>query len=100
MGDVPRTPPETLTRARQIALANGVRYPYTGNVHDRGGGSSYCHHCGELLIARDWYTLGAWNLTPEGACRFCGSPCAGHFDAHPGSWGARRQPVRLAEFGA
>ena len=31
---VPPTPPATLTRARAIALANGVRYAYTGNVHD------------------------------------------------------------------
>jgi pyruvate formate lyase activating enzyme len=32
--DAPPTPPSTLTRARAIALGNGVRYAYTGNVHD------------------------------------------------------------------
>ena len=98
MRDIPRTPPSTLTRARDIAIKNGVRYAYTGNVHDSGGGSTYCHNCGKLLIYRDWNVLGTWQLTAGGACTHCGATCAGHFDAHPGSWGARRQPVRLANF--
>ena len=55
MLDKPHTPPATLTRARQIALANGIRYAYTGNVHDGDGGSTWCHGCGQLLIERDWY---------------------------------------------
>jgi pyruvate formate lyase activating enzyme len=100
MRDHPPTPPETLTRARRIAIRNGVRYPYTGNVHDAKGGSTYCHQCGRELIGRNWYVLGDWNLTPEGHCRFCGTPCAGVFEARPGTWGARRQPVHLANFAA
>ncbi|MCP3964274.1 MAG: AmmeMemoRadiSam system radical SAM enzyme [bacterium] len=98
MLDKPRTPPATLTRARRIALGNGVRYAYTGNVHDKGGGSTYCHGCGELLIGRDWYVLGDWNLTGDGACAGCGERCAGRFDAAPGDWGARRKPVRLRDY--
>jgi pyruvate formate lyase activating enzyme len=98
MLDKPRTPPATLSRARQIAIRNGVRYAYTGNVHDSDGGSTYCHACGKLLVGRDWYVLSAWNLTPEGACKFCGTQCAGQFDPRPGTGGARRQPVRLADF--
>jgi len=96
MLDKPRTPPETLTRAREIALRNGLRYAYTGNVHDGAGSSTYCHHCGKKLIGRDWYVLGEWNLTPEGACRFCGTQCAGVFEAQPGDWGAKRLPVQLS----
>ena len=46
MLDVPPTPPQTLTRARRIALAGGLRYVYTGNVHDAAGQSTYCHGCG------------------------------------------------------
>ena len=98
MMDIPRTPAATLMRARHIALANGVRYAYTGNVHDDAGGSTYCHACGEKLIGRDWYVLKEWNLDEDGRCRFCHTPCAGHFDPQPGNWGARRQPVRLANF--
>ncbi|MDH5538467.1 MAG: AmmeMemoRadiSam system radical SAM enzyme, partial [Rhizobacter sp.] len=40
MGDVPPTPPTTLTRARRIALGNGLHFVYTGNVHDTDGGST------------------------------------------------------------
>jgi pyruvate formate lyase activating enzyme len=98
MLDKPPTPPTTLTRARQIALKNGVRYAYTGNVHDEEGGSTYCHHCGKKLIGRDWYVLTAWNLTSDGHCRFCGTACAGVFDGLPGSWGPKRLPVRLRDF--
>jgi len=94
------TPPVTLARARQIALGNGIRHAYTGNVHDQAGGSTYCHGCGERLIGRDWYVLSEWNLTDQGRCRFCDESCAGHFDPSPGTWGSRRLPVRLGDFAA
>ncbi len=94
MREVPPTPPETLTRARDIALRCGVRYAYTGNVHDREGESTWCHHCGTRLIGRDWYVLSDWHLV-NGCCPTCGTPCAGVFEAQPGDWGARRLPVRL-----
>jgi pyruvate formate lyase activating enzyme len=94
------TPVQTLTRARQIALSNGIRHAYTGNVHDQTGGSTYCHGCGERLIGRDWYVLSEWNLTDQGRCRFCDETCAGHFDSSPGTWGSRRLPVRLQDFAA
>jgi pyruvate formate lyase activating enzyme len=100
MRDKPSTPPETLTRARRIALRNGVRYAYTGNVHDPSGGSTYCHQCGEMLIGRDWYELSTWNLTAAGHCSACGTPCAGLFEAAPGRWGAKRMPVRLKDYAA
>ncbi len=98
--DRPPTRPATLTRAREIARANGVRHAYTGNVHDRTGGSTYCHACGALLIGRDWYELHEWTLTSDGCCRSCGVRCAGVFEPHPGEWGARRMPVRLRSFAA
>ena len=92
------TPASTLSRARRIAIKNGIRYAYTGNVHDQEGGSTYCHHCGQKLIGRDWYELSEWNLTPEGSCTACGTPAAGVFEARPGHWGARRFPVRLRQY--
>lgn len=98
MMEVPATPPETLARARAIAVRNGVRYAYTGNVHDAEGGSTYCHECGTMLIGRDWYVLSTWALDEHGRCRKCGTPCAGHFDPVPGEWGAKRLPVQLKSF--
>ncbi len=96
MLDIPHTPVSTLTRARRIAIDNGVRYAYTGNVHDTAGSSTYCHDCGELLIERDWYRLGRWELDSQGRCAACGARLAGHFDARPGHFGSRRVPVRLS----
>lgn len=96
--DVPPTPPATLTRARRIAMGNGVRYAYTGNVSDEAGQSTYCHHCGAKLIGREGYRITAWQLDARGLCRGCGTPCAGIFESSPGDWGARRRSVRLAEF--
>ena len=96
MTDRPPTPPATLTRAREIALGHGLRYAYTGNVHDTAGGSTFCHGCGRLLIERDWYTLGAYGLTDDGHCASCGVACAGVFDGPAGDWGRRRLPVHIA----
>ncbi len=98
MRDKPATPPATLTAARDIAMRNGLRYVYTGNVYDEKGGSTYCHRCGKKIIGRDWYQLTAWNLTPEGKCAECGTDCAGFFAAGPGRWGARRAAVDLRRY--
>ena len=98
MRDRPRTSPETLRRARAIALEAGVRYAYVGNVHDPECDATYCHGCGVQLIARDWYELGAWHLSDQGECRRCGTRCAGVFDGPPGDWGRQRRPVRLRDF--
>lgn len=98
MLDHPPTPPQTLTRARGIALAKGLRYVYTGNVHDPQGASTYCHNCSALLIERDWYQLGEYNLKNKNQCSRCGAVCAGEFDERPGDWGPKRMPVRLASF--
>ncbi len=95
MMDKPPTPATTLTRAREIALATGLHYVYTGNVHDAAGSSTYCPHCGLRLIERDWYQLGEWNLDARGCCKGCGATIPGVFEAQPGDWGPRRLPVMI-----
>ena len=97
MRDIPNTPAHTLTEARAIAKEAGVRYAYTGNVHDPRGNSTYCHQCDSLLIERDWYEMGQWNLGPEGECPNCATPLAGVFEAEPGDWGSKRRPVRFIQ---
>ena len=94
MLDTPRTPAETLSRARDQARAAGLRHVYTGNVHDSEGGSTWCPECGQLLIERDWYKLGAWNLE-AGRCNRCQAQLTGHFEDQPGTWGPRRLPVHI-----
>jgi pyruvate formate lyase activating enzyme len=96
MLDHERTPAETLSRARRIAAGNGLRYVYTGNVHDCEGGTTMCGNCGHTLIVRDWYVIREWNMDGNGGCPRCGMACPGRFEGGPGTWGARRLPVRLS----
>jgi pyruvate formate lyase activating enzyme len=99
MVDLPNTPARTLRRAREQALKAGLKHVYTGNVHDARGQSTYCPSCGEMLVERDWYALGTWNLDAAGRCRFCETPLPGHFEARPGNWGPRRERVNVASSG-
>ena len=94
MLDVPATPAATLVRARRIALDHGLRYVYTGNVHDTEGDATLCPGCGQVVIQRDWYRLLEWRLE-NGHCAACGAKIAGRFENKPGDWGARRVPVRI-----
>ena len=96
MRDVPATPPATLKRARETALRAGLRYVYTGNVHDEEGGSTPCPACARAVIVRDWYDIRAYHLTDEGECEFCGHRLAGRYGKFGKPFGARRIPVRLA----
>ena len=100
MLDRSATPSETLRRSREIAREAGIHHVYTGNVHDEEGQSTYCSGCGRRVIGRDWYVLCDWQLDGDGRCLACGTRCPGVFDGPPGDWGARRLPVRLADFEA
>src|SRR5262249_61231053 len=92
-----RSPPpaQPLPPARRIAIIAGLRYVYTGNVHDPAGQATHCHACGDVLIGRDWYDITAWRLSADGRCTKCDTRCHGVFEAIAGQWGRRRQPVRL-----
>jgi len=93
----PATPMGTLTRARAIALEEGLQFVYTGNVHDSKGGSTWCPQCGSLLIERDWYEIGRWGLTsdPVGHCHECNAHIPGQFESVPGRWGRSRQRIQI-----
>ena len=95
MRDVPSTPPATLSRARDLAMRHGVRFAYTGNVHDAAGDTTFCPGCHEPVIQRDWYELLSYRLDAQGACKKCGTAVPGVFSEAPGTWGRRRQPVTL-----
>jgi pyruvate formate lyase activating enzyme len=91
--DIPPTPPATLARARQIALAAGLRYVYTGNVHDKTGDTTYCPACQAPLIVRDWYEILEYRVTEDGHCPNCKTAIAGHFDKYTQAFG--RQRIRV-----
>ena len=96
MRDVPRDAAGDARPARgRIAMANGVRYAYTGNVLDPAGQTTRCAGCGTEVIVRQNYEIRGWHLDAAGRCESCGLECAGMFEAEPGTWGERRMPVRL-----
>lgn len=96
MTDIAATPPATLYRARKIALDAGLRYVYTGNVHDPEGGTTFCPSCHHPVIRRDWYEILAYELDEFGRCQKCRSAVAGRFGPYEQPFGSRRIPVRLA----
>jgi pyruvate formate lyase activating enzyme len=97
MTDLPPTPPATLARARKIAMEEGLRYVYTGNVHDREGGTTFCPSCRAALVRRDWHRIDDYRITPEGRCPDCATPIPGRFAAFEkrAQFGRRRIPVAI-----
>jgi pyruvate formate lyase activating enzyme len=95
MMDTPSTPVHTLTRARRIALATGLHYVYTGNVHDEEGGTTFCPDCRSALIVRDWYRILNYRVTPDGHCPDCRTPVAGCYGTFDRAFGQRRIPLAI-----
>jgi pyruvate formate lyase activating enzyme len=95
MLDLPRTPLATVQRAREIALSNGLRWVYTGNVVDWRGGNTWCPDCDELLVERWGYAITGYHLDEPGRCHRCGLVVPGHFTASPGHWGNRFEAVAI-----
>ena len=97
MTDLPPTPPATLTRARRIAMDEGLQFVYTGNVHDREGGTTFCPGCREALIVRDWHRIEDYRVTADGKCGKCATPIPGRFEGFEmkRQVGRRRIPVAI-----
>jgi pyruvate formate lyase activating enzyme len=95
MKDLPPTSPATLSRARRIAREIGLNYVYTGNVHDRDGGTTYCPSCRTPLVVRDWYEIPDYRITADGHCPQCGQAVAGRYQVYDRPFGSRRIPVAM-----
>jgi pyruvate formate lyase activating enzyme len=78
--NLPPTPVETLDQARQIALKEGMRFVYVGNVPGHPGDNTYCPACGEALIVRQGFSVLEYHLE-GGTCPYCG-------ESIPGVWWA------------
>lgn len=95
MPDVPRTPPSTLVRAREIAQEEGLQFVYTGNIRNLDGDLTRCPGCGQAVIERDGYTIRAYRLTADGRCPGCGRVIPGRYDAAADNFGSRRIPIAI-----
>jgi pyruvate formate lyase activating enzyme len=71
------TPVETLVKARDAALAEGLHYVYIGNVPGLAGAeTTWCPNCKKAVVERDIFAVTVRNLT-DGKCRACGTKIAG-----------------------
>ena len=77
--DRPATPVDTILEAREIGLAAGLKYVYTGNVREQPGESTLCSSCGATLIDRQGFTVQR-NRLRGGCCPDCNAPVAGIFE--------------------
>ncbi len=78
MTSIERTPQTTLRRARETAMARGLRYVYVGNVHDEEGQTTWCPGCGTPLIVRDWQSVRRYEMDGN-RCVACGETIPGRF---------------------
>lgn len=88
--NLPPTPIETLERARNIALEEGVRFAYVGNVPGHPGDNTYCPSCNRMIIRRQGFAVQEYRLRSS-ACAYCGASIPGVW------WGAtpQEQPVKV-----
>ncbi|MBW2180295.1 MAG: AmmeMemoRadiSam system radical SAM enzyme [Deltaproteobacteria bacterium] len=75
---LPSTPVSTLARFRKLAIKEGIRYVYVGNVPLHKGANTYCHNCSELLIERHGYYIPVFNMKGD-RCKFCNTVIPGRW---------------------
>jgi len=78
MTDRGATPVSTLQRARQIGMAEGLKYVFVGNIPGEDGENTICPQCGGTVFERMGFTMMSQNLT-GGNCGNCGQSIAGVF---------------------
>jgi pyruvate formate lyase activating enzyme len=70
------TPVKTLTAAREIGLAAGLKYVYTGNVPGNAAENTFCPGCGKIVIERWGFQVGTLKIK-DGQCSQCGAEIDG-----------------------
>lgn len=77
MMDTPFTPPETVAKARRMAMAKGMKYVYSGNLSSKEGGEdTHCPSCGEVVVERSGFSVTGLALGKGNTCKHCGSKVA------------------------
>lgn len=77
--NLPPTPISTMEKAREIALAENLKYVYLSNVAPHAGNNTYCGSCRALLIERLGFQILQNRMRPGGRCPQCG-------ERIPGRW--------------
>src|SRR5690606_34740873 len=70
--DLPATSIEKLETLFELAKHH-LQYVYLGNVNDEKRSSTFCPHCGNLLITRNRYKIIVNGLNADKCCKNCGT---------------------------
>jgi len=76
---LPATPIATLEELRKMALAEGIRYVYLGNVPGHAGTQTCCHQCRKVIVGRNGYRIKEIHMK-DGKCTYCGTSIPGRWD--------------------
>ncbi len=79
MTHLPPTPVKTLEQARAIAIKEGLKFAYAGNVPGHEYNSTFCPKCGKKVIGRMHFAVKSIKIK-NGKCIYCGYPIAGLWD--------------------
>lgn len=77
MLNYPSTPVSTVENLRKIAISEGLKYVFVGNVPPGNAGeNTYCPKCKKILINRLGFGVVENNVS-DGKCKFCGQKIYG-----------------------
>ena len=76
--NLPQTPIGTLERARALALSEGLKYVYIGNLPGHEAANTYCSRCKKVVLRRVGFRV-VENSLKGGSCRFCGAGVPGRW---------------------
>jgi pyruvate formate lyase activating enzyme len=81
MKNIPPTAPQTLVRAREIAMAQGLKHVYIGNLAGLDASNTFCSKCSQMVIRRQGYKTDILysQKNNQAICPSCKTPISGIF---------------------
>ncbi len=76
---LPPTPVTTLEKAREIALEEGIRFVYIGNVPGNPATNTFCPSCHRMIVQRKGYTIPDYHISAS-KCEFCSETIEGKWN--------------------
>lgn len=74
---LPPTLISTLEKAREIALEQGLKHVYIGNVYGHEGNHTFCPQCNKKLVERSHFIVKNNKMTESGKCKYCNASIVG-----------------------
>ncbi len=72
MDDLPPTPVDVLEELARVAMDEGLKHVYLGNLPGHKLEHTYCPKCGDMVIHRYGFDIVEWRLNDGNMCPQCG----------------------------